>query len=239
MRSSIFVACCLALVACDSNVSHQKNDGAINDAIIQHYHRTHTSSAFGTFFKYAESCWITADHVVEEMPGLDIFHELPRQRRHNGLDIALFGDCDSVTSAPSPERAANLRLEGYPAGSETISRRHGQVLFQREPGVWILVLAEGQHPAVVGMSGAPVYNDENNIVGVLITRNSPYDHDANPNTKDRESVDFAQLKTKTTYDSVLLNYGATEHFSTSLIPAGDTGLRVPSVPQRLKFYVDP
>lgn len=147
---------------------------------------------YGSFFSHWGG-WLTAGHVVTEASGLippfasGEIHAWP-----DGLDACTIG-CRLPAQPPDPPRAGqNLIIMGYPAGSRHLEERRGSVYFERAPGVWIAHIQTPDEPVVTGMSGGVVIDAETRTpIGILITRNSPADLNADRDPD--ESADFVAL----------------------------------------------
>lgn len=163
--------------------------------IRRHFYNERGFQTYGSFFSLWEG-WATAGHVLTEASGL--IPDFASQRESDvfswpdGLDAALIG-CRLPARAPAPPRAGqNLIVRGYPAGSRFIEERRAKSYFERSPGIWIAHIIMPDEPVVTGMSGGAVIDsDSGDIVGILITRNSPADlnNDRDPD----ESCDFVAL----------------------------------------------
>lgn len=151
---------------------------------------------YGTFF-YFENCWFTAKHVIDSMGDLSTTFPLGFQK--SILDAAY--SCEQlaiekikdVIQASSIYSGQKVRVLGYPAGSENLAERIGEVYLKRpNQDAWIGIIHSPDEPVVVGMSGGIVLEiDSNKVLGILITRNSPADLDADG--KLDNSFDFISL----------------------------------------------
>ena len=137
--------------------------------------------------------WISAGHCVSDAAGhVAEFASDDVITWPDGLDAALAG-CTLPVSAPlAPRVGQRVRLLGYPAGSRHREERVGTVYHQRMPGQWIVHIESPDEPVVVGMSGGPVLDAASGRpLGIVITRNSPADLDADRDPD--ESADFIAL----------------------------------------------
>ena len=111
-----------------------------------------------------------------------------------GLDAALRG-CKMPARPPEPPRPGQKAIAlGYPAGSRMMESRMGEIYIERSSssGNWIMHIHDPDEPVVSGMSGGPVLDALTNApLGVIITRNSPADLDADRDPD--ESCDFVSL----------------------------------------------
>ena len=110
----------------------------------------------------------------------------------DGLDAALIG-CRLPAKQPrAPRVGEEVIAEGFPAGSRHLEQRRGKIYFERSPGVWIMHIQTPDEPVVTGMSGGRVRSvDTGEVLGIIITRNSPADLDRDRDPD--ESCDFTAL----------------------------------------------
>lgn len=139
--------------------------------------------------------------------------------RPDGLDAVLFG---VILPKIAPLKiAVNMPfiIRGYPAGmqvGEGYSIRFGRAYMDRPEDMregdapsWIVTLEDGSILVMGGMSGGivtglvkgPGRPDAVKTtrgleipLGILITQNTRFDHDANPNTRKRHSCDIVELR---------------------------------------------
>ena len=161
----------------------------------RHFFNAPRFQCYASFFPLWNG-WVSAGHCATDSHDLiPPFASGPLQSWPDGLDAALYG-CALPARAPFPP-AAGLRVTaaGFPAGSRHVETRHGRIYIQRSPGQWIVQLDDADEPVVTGMSGGPVLLAEGpragQPIGILITRNSPADLDADSDPD--ESYDFIAL----------------------------------------------
>lgn len=178
--------------------------------IRRHFYNERGFQTYGSFFALWNG-WVTAGHVLTEASGLlPDFAQTPDGKSGEvfswpeGFDAALIGCTLPARCPASPRAGQNLIVRGYPAGSRFIEERRAKCYFERSPGIWIAHIIMPDEPVVTGMSGGAVIDsDTGDIVGILITRNSPADlnNDRDPD----ESCDFVALSTVWTAVSGLQN----------------------------------
>ena len=159
----------------------------------RHFFNLAHSQTYATFFPLWGG-WASAGHCLTETGGaLPPFAKGDVVHWPDGLDAALIG-CALPPSAPAaPTVGRRVRACGYPAGSRHEEVRHGAVYFERQPGQWIVQMDDADEPVVTGMSGGPVVDAESGeVLGILITRNSPADLDRDGDAD--ESFDFTALR---------------------------------------------
>ncbi len=151
-----------------------------NISLKRHFFDERGIQVYGSFFQ-CWGGWITAGHVIQQMLRTSPPFADGQQILYPGqMDAALMG-CKVPDQQPTkPEIGQQIIVAGYPAGSSTPSLREGEVYMQRPQTTdWIATISNPSEPVVVGMSGGVVYDAATKeIVGILITRNSPADLDA-------------------------------------------------------------
>lgn len=136
--------------------------------------------------------------------------------RPNGLDAALLGVKLPKIKPLRINRNMPFIIRGYPAGltvGDGYTIRFGSAYMDRPEDLrkgdapsWIVTLEDGSVLVMGGMSGGVVtglVGDRPDAVqttrgletplGILITQNTRFDHDANPNTRKRNSCDIVEL----------------------------------------------
>jgi len=149
---------------------------------------------YGSFFS-AWDGWISAAHVLDEsMDVLPPFVGRQVDKWPGGLDAALMGCTLPQESPNEPTPGQAVRCIGYPAGSAHPAQREAKVYMER-PGkadTWIAHILTPDEPVVTGMSGGAVFDTASSqLIGIIITRNSPADLDADRDPD--ESFDFVSL----------------------------------------------
>ena len=160
--------------------------------VRRHFYNEAGFQTYGSFFSHWDG-WITAGHVLTEAAGLmPPFTKGKSESWPDGMDAAVIG-CTLPLIAPDPPRAGqDVIIKGYPAGSRHLEERRGSVYFERAPGVWIAHIKTPDEPVVTGMSGGVVVDASSGLpIGILITRNSPADLNADRDPD--ESADFTAL----------------------------------------------
>ena len=160
--------------------------------VKRHFYNQPGFQTYGSFFTLWNG-WATAGHVLSEASELlPDFCTGPSQSWPGGLDAALIG-CTLPPYAPEPPRVGqDIIVKGYPAGSRHIEQRRARVYHQRQAGVWIAHIIMPDEPVVTGMSGGAVIDASTGVaIGILITRNSPADLNADRDPD--ESCDFVAL----------------------------------------------
>lgn len=170
-----------------SNISEQD--------VRRHFFNLKTQQCYASFFPYWGG-WITAGHVLTSSA-----HNWPpfadEGKEHlwpAGLDAALRGCRLPDEAPPKPYAGQKVKVMGYPAGASSLSVRHGEVYLERskKSGIWIAQIHRPDEPVVTGMSGGPVIcKKTNKPIGIIITRNSPADLDADQIPD--QSCDFIAL----------------------------------------------
>lgn len=164
-----------------------------NIQLKRHFFDERGVQVYGSFFHHWGG-WITAGHVIQQMLKTSPPFASPHQVLYPGqMDAALLG-CTLPDAQPAaPEIGQKIIVAGFPAGSGQASLREGEVYIQRPRTTdWIATIANPAEPVVVGMSGGVVYDaDTSEIMGILITRNSPADLDADG--KADQNFDFVAL----------------------------------------------
>ena len=158
--------------------------------VRRHFYNEPGFQTYASFFPLWGG-WATAGHCLTEACGhLPPFADGEAVSWPDGLDAALIG-CTPPRKGPSaPQRGQRMVAHGFPAGSRHAETRNGTVYHERSPGQWIVQMDDPDEPVVTGMSGGPVIVDGVPI-GILITRNSPADLDADGDAD--ESYDFIAL----------------------------------------------
>ena len=165
--------------------------------VRRHFYNERGFQCYATFFPHWEG-WITAGHVLTDAAHAwpdftgddDDTHLWPE-----GLDAALRNCSLPAGPPPNPKVGQKIVARGYPAGSRHLEERHGHVYLERGAGsgVWIAHIRTPDEPVVTGMSGGPVMDAETGEpIGILITRNSPADLNADRDPD--ESCDFVSLR---------------------------------------------
>lgn len=165
--------------------------------VRRHFFNEDRFQCYASFFAYWGG-WITAGHcMTDALDHIPPFAQIAQTSPHvvkwpDGLDAALIG-CRLPEKPPRKPRAGEAVIaEGFPAGSRHLEQREGKVYFQRSPGVWIMHIVNPDEPVVTGMSGGRVRSVETGeVLGILITRNSPADLDRDRDPD--ESCDFTAL----------------------------------------------
>lgn len=160
--------------------------------VRRHFYNQTGFQTYGSFFTLWDG-WATAGHVLSEASEmLPDFCTGQVCSWPDGLDGALIG-CRLPSTSPAPPRVGqNLVVKGYPAGSRHPEERRATTYYERQPGVWIAHIIMPDEPVVTGMSGGAVIDaDTGEAVGILITRNSPADLNADRDPD--ESCDFVAL----------------------------------------------
>ena len=165
--------------------------------VYRHFYNERGFQCFASFFPLWGG-WATAGHVLTEAGHLwpEFTHcEGEAQLWPGGLDAALNG-CALPNHPPAdPTEGQEIIACGYPAGSRHCESRHGTVYIQRQTGSgdWIAHIKSPDEPVVSGMSGGPVMDARTREpIGILITRNSPADLNADRDPD--ESCDFVSLR---------------------------------------------
>lgn len=161
--------------------------------VRRHFFDERGVQVFGTFFSLWGG-WATAGHVMNQMlrtnpPFAPGAAEIDPQQ----MDAALLG-CLLPDAQPSaPVEGQKVSVFGFPAGSSTPSIRSGEVYLRRPSSdAWIATIETPSEPVVVGMSGGPVCDEASGeVIGILITRNSPADLDADGRMD--QNFDFVSL----------------------------------------------
>lgn len=162
------------------------------ELVRRYFYNERGFQTYGSFFAHWDG-WITAGHVITEAADLvPPFCQGECTKWPDGLDAAVIG-CTLPLIAPDPPRTGQeVIIKGYPAGSRHLEERRGTVYFERAPGVWIAHIKTPDEPVVTGMSGGVVLDAVNEMpIGILITRNSPADLNADRDPD--ESADFTAL----------------------------------------------
>lgn len=168
-----------------------------NTSVRRHFFNEPHFQCYATFFAHWNG-WITAGHCMSDahdhIPPFASDKEQVSQviKWPDGLDAALIG-CRLPDQQPrAPEIGEAVIAEGFPAGSRNLETRRGKVYFQRSPGTWIMHISDPDEPVVTGMSGGRVRSVKTGeVLGVIITRNSPADLDRDRDPD--ESCDFTSL----------------------------------------------
>ncbi|MEP6342472.1 MAG: serine protease [Maricaulaceae bacterium] len=160
--------------------------------VRRHFFNEPRFQCYASFFAHWDG-WVTAGHcMTDAQDHIPPFASGALIKWPDGLDAAVIG-CRLPAAPPrAPKLGEAVVAEGYPAGARTLEQRRGKVYFQRSPGTWIMHIETPDEPVVTGMSGGRVRSlDTGEVLGIIITRNSPADLD-----KDRdpdESCDFIAL----------------------------------------------
>lgn len=160
--------------------------------VRRYFYDEPTFQTYGSFFAHWGG-WITAGHVLTSAKSLiPDFASGDIKNWPGGLDAATIG-CTPPASAPAaPFAGQAIIVRGYPAGSRYLEERSGQVYLERETGRWIAHIKKPDEPVVTGMSGGAVIDaGSGHAIGILITRNSPADLDADFDPD--QSCDFIAL----------------------------------------------
>jgi hypothetical protein len=160
--------------------------------VRRHFYNERTFQTFATFFPLWGG-WATAGHCLTEANDLlPPFTSGRVDSWPSGLDAALIGGALPRSAPAKPRRGQRVIAQGFPAGSRHLETRNGAVYLERSPGQWITQLDDPDEPVVTGMSGGPVLDAQSREpLGILITRNSPADLDADSDPD--ESYDFIAL----------------------------------------------
>ena len=137
---------------------------------------------YGTFYANWDG-WITAAHVVRDMKyTTPPFASGDLIYQPDGLDAALIGCILPDTEPPQLREGMNLKVIGYPAGSQTPAVREGVVHYTVPgSGKWIIRIDNPHEPVVSGMSGGVVINTETELpIGIVIEANHKADLDQDP-----------------------------------------------------------
>lgn len=161
-------------------------------AARRHFFDAPRFQTYATFFPLWGG-WASAGHCLTETGGLcPPFASGRCISWPDGLDAALIGCTLPDTPPPPPYAGQRLLAEGFPAGSRHLETRAGAAYLERMPGQWIVQMNDGEEPVVTGMSGGPVRDAASRKpLGILITRNSPADLDADGDAD--QSYDFIAL----------------------------------------------
>ena len=160
---------------------------------VRRYFHNHSGFQCYTTWFSLWGGWASAGHCVSDAGGrAAAFAQGEVVSWPDGLDAALAG-CALPAATPAPPRVGQaVVMLGFPAGSRHLERREGRVYHQRMPGQWIVHIETPDEPVVVGMSGGPVLDAATlKPIGILITRNSPADLNADRDPD--ESADFIAL----------------------------------------------
>ncbi len=164
-----------------------------NISLKRHFFDERGIQVYGSFFQLWGG-WITAGHVIRQMLNTSPPFASGQQILYPGqMDAALMG-CTIPDQQPrAPVIGQKIVVAGYPAGSSTPSFREAEVYMQRPQTTdWIATISSPAEPVVVGMSGGVVYDATSKaIVGILITRNSPADLDADDRAD--QNFDFVAM----------------------------------------------
>ena len=165
--------------------------------VRRHFYNERGFQCYASFFA-AWDGWITAGHVLT-----DAAHKWPDFTPENasetiwpaGLDAAFKGCTLPSAPPPRPVRGKSVTAFGFPAGAQSMEARTGTVYLERGQGsgIWIMHIQTPDEPVVTGMSGGPVIDTKTGLpLGILITRNSPADLNADRDPD--ESCDFVSLR---------------------------------------------
>ena len=160
---------------------------------VRRYFHNHSGfQCYTTWFRLWDG-WASAGHCVSDAGGHAAgFAKGEVVSWPGGLDAALAGADLPAEAPPAPVLGQKVILYGYPAGARRVEMRGGTVYHERMPGQWIVHIEEPDEPVVVGMSGGPVVDaDTLKPIGIIITRNSPADLNADRDPD--ESADFIAL----------------------------------------------
>lgn len=162
----------------------------------RHFYNERGFQCYASFFPYWDG-WVTAGHVLT-----DAGHKWPVHFSSGdehiwpgGLDAALNGCRLPHHPPPAPVAGQQVIVLGFPAGSRHLETRRGAVYIERGTGsgTWIAHIKTPDEPVVSGMSGGPVIDTATGLpIGILITRNSPADLNADRDPD--ESCDFISLR---------------------------------------------
>ncbi len=162
-------------------------------SLRRHFFDERGIQVYGSFFQ-CWGGWVTAGHVIQQMLKTSPPFAQGQQVLYPGqMDAALLGCSLPDQQPPAPVVGQKIIVAGYPAGSSQPSLREAEVYIQRPNTTdWIATISTPSEPVVVGMSGGAVYDaDTKNIIGILITRNSPADLDADGRAD--QNFDFVAL----------------------------------------------
>lgn len=179
-----------------SPIEHEVQAQSSSNSVRRHFYNERGFQCYASFFPHWGG-WITAGHVLT-----DAKHNWPDFARGasshiwpEGLDAALKGCILPETPPPHPVLGQRVIAQGFPAGSRHLEERRGHVYLERGTGsgTWIAHIETPDEPVVTGMSGGPVIDADSKIpIGILITRNSPADLNADRDPD--ESCDFISLR---------------------------------------------
>jgi len=160
--------------------------------IRRHFFNEAGFQTYGSFFAHWGG-WITAGHVITDSSGLvPPFAHGRVDTWPGGLDACAIGCALPPRPPKAPHAGQELIIKGYPAGARHIESRRGRSYFERETGIWIAHILTPDEPVVTGMSGGAVLDAKTMTpIGILITRNSPADLNADRDPD--ESADFVAL----------------------------------------------
>ena len=168
-----------------------------NTDVRRHFFNEARFQCYASFFAHWDG-WITAGHCMSDAQDhIPPFASRTRNGSNmikwpDGLDAALIGCRLPATPPRAPKIGEAVIAEGFPAGSRNLETRRGKVYFQRSPGTWIMHISDPDEPVVTGMSGGQVRSlDTGEVLGIIITRNSPADLDRDRDPD--ESCDFTAL----------------------------------------------
>lgn len=172
-----------------------ENSPALPSSIVlkRHFFDERGIQVFGSFFQLWGG-WITAGHVINQMLKTSPPFASGNQILYPGqMDAALIGCSLPHQQPPAPVVGQRIVVAGYPAGSSQPTFREAEVYMQRPSTTdWIATISSPSEPVVVGMSGGAVYDAQTKaIIGILITRNSPADLDADGRAD--QNFDFVAL----------------------------------------------
>ena len=172
------------------SISRPNEDGLVK----RHFFNEAGFQTYGSFFS-AWDGWITAGHVLDESKDLlPPFANGEVVKWPAGLDAATIGCVIHQESPKDPVPGQTIHCIGYPAGSAHPARRDSKVYMERpgNPDTWIAHVLSPDEPVVTGMSGGAVFDTASGqLIGIIITRNSPADLDADRDPD--ESFDFVSL----------------------------------------------
>jgi len=164
------------------------NTPAKPDDIIaeRHFYNGKGFQCFASFFPLWDG-WATAGHVLT-----DAAHNWPAFTGNGEADIWP----DGLDAALKGCRLPDTKPRGPVAGrrSRHMEFRDGVIYIERGAGsgTWIIHITQPDEPVVSGMSGGPVIDiDSGDPIGIVITRNSPADLNADKDPD--ESCDFVAL----------------------------------------------
>ncbi len=163
--------------------------------VRRHFYNEKRFQCYASFFPFWDG-WITAGHVLTDAQHNwpEFTHDGDSHIWPTGLDAAMRGCLLPDTPPPSPLLGQKVIANGFPAGARNMEQRYGHVYMERGTGsgTWIMHIERPDEPVVTGMSGGPVIDaDSKDPIGILITRNSPADLDADRDPD--ESCDFVSL----------------------------------------------